>query len=164
MATDNREAFSRLVEMHQNGLRRFLLNMCNGDMMLVDDIAQETFLKAWLGIRRFEGLSGFKTRLYRIAVNEYISYRRSRPAAMLNEAADLSEVQRPDLSGGVESTEARMDSAVLLSKLSETERTVALLFYLEEMSIKDIVKITGITEGTVKSHLSRARKKMAKIE
>ena len=70
MCSDNREAFSRLAELHQQGLRRFIMNLCGGDMMLTDDLAQETFLKAWMGIRQFRGLSGFRTWLYRIAVYE----------------------------------------------------------------------------------------------
>ena len=76
MATDNRDAFSRLVVAYQEELRRFILNLTSGDGCLTDDIAQDTFLKAWLGIRSFQGLSGFRTWLYRIAVNEFLSYRR----------------------------------------------------------------------------------------
>ena len=164
MCSDNREAFSRLAELHQQGLRRFIMNLCGGDMMLTDDLAQETFLKAWMGIRQFRGLSGFRTWLYRIAVNEYISYRRSRSNAMLNEAADAADLQ---ISASVDTesrADAGMDAQTMLAQLSESERTISLLFYLEEMPIKEIVKITGMAEGTVKSHLSRARKKMAGIQ
>ncbi len=75
MATDNRDAFSRLVVAFQDGLRRFLFNLTDGDAALTDDLSQETFIKAWLAIRSFHGMSGFKTWLYRIAVNEFVSYR-----------------------------------------------------------------------------------------
>lgn len=51
MATDNRDAFSRLVVAYQEELRRFILNLTSGDGCLTDDIAQDTFLKAWLGIK-----------------------------------------------------------------------------------------------------------------
>ncbi len=164
MASDNREAFSRLVEIHQQGLRRFLLNMCGGDVMLADDLAQDTFVKAWLGIRQFHGLSGFRTWLYRIAINDYVSYRRSRTNTVMNQAADTSEILQPDPYDGISATDARMDASTLLAGLSESERTVALLFYLEDMPIKEIAKVTSMAEGTIKSHLSRARKKMAKIQ
>ena len=163
MASDNREAFSRLVEMHHEGLRRFLYNLC-GDAMLTDDLAQETFLKAWLGIRSFRGLSGFRTWLYRIAVNEYASWRRSRQTMMLDTAADLTAVRG---SVGVTDTgaaDASLDASTLLASLKETERMVTILFYINDMSIKEITKVTGIAEGTVKSHLSRARKKMAAVK
>lgn len=164
MCSDNREAFSRLVEQHQQGLRRFIMNLCGGDMMLTEDLAQETFLKAWMGIRQFRGLSGFRTWLYRIAVNEYISYRRSRSNAMLNEAADAADLQISSSVDTESRADAGMDAQTMLAQLSESERTISLLFYLEEMPIKEIVKITGMAEGTVKSHLSRARKKMAGIQ
>ena len=164
ICSDNREAFSRLVELHQQGLRRFLLNLCGGDEMLTDDLAQDTFLKAWMGIRGFRGLSGFRTWLYRIAVNEYMSYRRSRANAMLGAAADISELRLASGEDSAVRAEAAVDARTLLAQLSESERSVALLFYMEEMPIKDIVKITGMAEGTVKSHLSRARKKMAGIK
>ena len=54
------------------------------------------------------------------------------------------------------------DLAEAMASLSETERTIVLLFYYEDRPIKEIVKITGLAEGTVKSHLSRAKTKMAK--
>lgn len=162
MATDNREAFSRLVELHQEGLRRFLFNL-SGDAMLTDDLAQETFLKAWLGIRSFKGLSGFRTWLYRIAVNEYVSWRRNRQAALLGQAADLTSLTsgEPSVSG---TSDAGMDAQTLLATLKDTERMVTILFYINDMSIKEITKVTGMAEGTIKSHLSRARRKMAAVK
>ena len=56
---DNRDAFGRLVEAYQPRVRRFLLNLTMGDEMLTDDLSQETFIKAYVGIRSFKGLSSF---------------------------------------------------------------------------------------------------------
>ncbi len=155
-ASDNRRAFSRLVEMHEQPLRRFLMNLTNGDAWLVDDIAQETFIKAWLGIRQFHGLSGFRTWLLRIAVNEFMSFRRrQRPEAMESEALQkFSEA----VEGGQQSVSDRLDMTKALDTLGETERMVVLLFYLEDLPIKEICRITSMPEGTVKSHLSRGRR------
>lgn len=75
---DDREAFGRLVEEYQSEMRRFFLNMSGGNAALSDDLAQETFLKAYLSIRGFKGLSKFKTWLYRIAYNEYYDWARKR--------------------------------------------------------------------------------------
>lgn len=160
MASDNRRAFSRLVEIHQHGLRRFILNLTAGDEALTDDLSQETFLKAWLAIRSFHGLSGFKTWLYRIAINEYSSYRRSVAARFGVGAVDAAELNVPEGVSSVGIAEAKMDVATIVSRLPENERIVVLLFYLEEQPIKEIVKITGMPEGTVKSHLSRARSRL----
>ena len=156
MASDNRDAFSRLVEIHQQGLRRFLLNLTNGNEALTDDLAQETFLKAWLAVRSFHGLSGFKTWLYRIAINEFSTYRRQ--AARYDIAGmDAGGMVIEDMSASTSTMDARMDVASVIGRLPEKERLVTLLFYLEELPVKEIVKVTGMPEGTVKSHLSRAR-------
>jgi len=162
MATDNRDAFSRLVVAHQDGLRRFIFNMTDGDAMLTDDLSQETFIKAWLAIRSFRGLSGFKTWLYRIAVNEFVSYRRKHKATMtvgIESAPPDARISTHEH----QSADARLDVTTLLNQLPENERMVALLFYIEDMPIKQICKVTSMPEGTVKSHLNRARNHMAKI-
>ena len=64
-------SFDRLVQKYQSPIRRFLLNLTLGDTMLSDDLAQETFIKAYLNIRSFQGISAFSTWLYRIAYNTF---------------------------------------------------------------------------------------------
>lgn len=160
MASDNRDAFSRLVEIHQQGLRRFLLNLTGGDENLTDDVAQETFIKAWMAIRSFHGLSGFRTWHDRIALNELSNYRR------LSGRMETTPVDNPALhiaDTSAPSPDARMDAAALIRTLPDNERTVVLLFYLEEMTLKEISKITCMPEGTVKSHLSRARSRLRSL-
>lgn len=160
MATDNREAFSRLVVAYQDQLRRFIFNMTGGNIYLTDDIAQETFLKAWFGIKSFQGLSGFRTWLFRIAINEYVSYRRKNARTVLSENEPVQTDVSNEMSD-IKSIEANIDVATVLNHLPDAERIVTLLFYLEDLSIKQICKITSMPEGTVKSHLNRARHHMA---
>ncbi|MDE6283137.1 MAG: RNA polymerase sigma factor [Muribaculaceae bacterium] len=162
MASDNREAFSRLVEIHQEGLRRFLLNLTGGDESLADDLAQETFIKAWLAVRSFHGLSGFKTWLYRIAINEFSTFRRQ-TSRFNYTSVDASAMSILDDTNHGGATDARMDVEKIIKMLPEKERIVVLLFYIEELPIKEIVKITAMPDGTVKSHLSRARQHLAKF-
>ncbi len=149
VAGDDRHAFERLVDEYNDGLRRFLLNLTLGDACLTDDLAQETFLKAYLSLRSFQGLARFKTWLYRIAYNEYYSYMRK-----LKEEYPESETQHND---------AKMDVERCLKVLNETERSIVLLFYMEDRPIKQISEITGLPPGTIKSHLSRSKAKMAKV-
>ena len=160
VATDNRDAFSRLVVAHQDGLRRFIYNL-TGDHYLTDDIAQDTFIKAWLGIRSFQGLSGFKTWLYRIAVNEFVSYRRK--TSNSTESYDLTAATTISTSDMHAATEAYIDVTALIKTLSDSERIVTLLFYLEDMPIKKIASVTSMPEGTIKSYLNRARNHMAAV-
>ena len=73
----NKRAFGRLVEKYQSPIRRFFLNQTGGNEPLSDDLAQETFLKAWLNIGQFRGAANFSTWLYRIAYNVFYDYTRS---------------------------------------------------------------------------------------
>ena len=69
--SDDRRAFARLVDAYQPILHNFFLNLTGGNEALCDDLAQETFIKAYTNIRQFRGLSHFKTWLFRIAYNNF---------------------------------------------------------------------------------------------
>lgn len=158
VAADDRHAFGRLVDEYSPHLRRFLFNLTGGDAMLTDDLAQETFIKAYTSLRSFKGLARFKTWLYRIACNEYTALmRNTHPSEDISDYPNIGS-----LTEDVSLTDMRHDISVGLSALNPTERTLILLFYLEDRPIKEIVKITGLPEGTVKVYLSRAKVKMAK--
>ena len=158
--TDSRSAFERLVVEYSPELRRYLMNLTLGDASLTDDLAQDTFLKAYMSIRSFQGLSRFKTWLFRIAINEYYAYVRKRRDQRMDGMAETPVIECVT---PLRNVEAGIDAQKCLAVLSETERSVVLLFYMNDLPIKEIVKITGMPEGTVKSHLSRAKVKMAKV-
>ena len=153
---DDRHAFGLLVEAYQPRLRRFFLNLTLGDEYLSDDLAQETFIKAYIELRSFRGMSRFGTWLYRIAYNEFYSYKRSQHPTW-----DLEGVQEPSASP-TDSTEASLDVKTAMAGLSEIERTVVTHFYIDDMPLKKVATITGMKETTLRSHLHRAREKMAK--
>lgn len=156
IAADDRDAFGQLVIAYEAGLRRFILNLTMGDAALSDDIAQETFLKAYLAIRSFKGIASFKTWLYRIAYNEFITFKRR-----YVETNDIENTTPVIGSDTVAQSDAKMDLQVCLNALNDSERTIVHLFYIEDQPIKKVCEITGYPEGTVKSYLSRARTKMA---
>ncbi|MDD2961133.1 MAG: RNA polymerase sigma factor [Muribaculaceae bacterium] len=155
---DDRNAFGVLVEEYQVGIRRFLLNLTMGDVLLSEDLAQETFIKAYLNIRSFKGISKFKTWLYRIAYNEFYDWTRKRKEERLDETIQIDEPI-----DSVNSADAQIDVMNCMKSLNDTERSVVTLFYLDDCQLKKICEITGMPEGTVKSHLSRAKAKMAKV-
>jgi RNA polymerase sigma-70 factor (ECF subfamily) len=74
----DKTAFDLLTRKYQSSIRRFFLNLTMGDNPLSDDLAQETFIKAYLNLNGFQGLSGFSTWLFRIAYNVHYDYVRSR--------------------------------------------------------------------------------------
>lgn len=153
----NTRAFDQLVHKYQSPIRRFFLNLTCGDSELSDDLAQDTFIKAYTNIASFRNLSSFSTWLYRIAYNIFYDYIRSR-----KETADL-DAREIDAISSVEQENVgqRMDIYQSLKTLKEAERTCVTLFYMEDVSIDKIAGITGMPVGTVKSHLSRGKEKIA---
>ena len=73
-------AFEELVHKYQSPVRRFLLNLTHGDEALSDDLAQDTFLKAYQSIGQFKGMASFQTWLMRIAYNAFYDHQRRRRA------------------------------------------------------------------------------------
>ncbi len=158
VAADDRRAFGRLVDEYQEPLRRFLLNLTCGDTMLAADLSQETFIKAYKAIKSFRGTSRFKTWLYRIACNEYYSHRRA-----YHPTADIDAVPDDQAESSETLSDRHIDIAEAIKRLNDNERATVLLFYMEDMPLRKIAAITGMPEGTIKSHLSRARTKLAHI-
>ena len=74
----NKKAFDQLVRKYQSPVRRFFLNQTLGDEQLSDDLAQETFIKAYVNITKFRGMASFSTWLMRIAYNVFYDEVRSR--------------------------------------------------------------------------------------
>ena len=70
----SRRAFDRLVRKYQSSLRRTLLSLSGGDEYMVDDIAQDTFIRAWTYIDSYNARSSFKTWLYAIAYRVFYDY------------------------------------------------------------------------------------------
>ncbi len=158
-------AFGQLVRGHQEAVRRFLCRLTSGDQMRADDLAQETFVRAWQGLASFRQLSGFETWLLRIAYRVFLDDERKRPSYSLDEAddsqmaaavADSSSVHNEDGGWGL-----RHDLDRALAILPETERTCVVLQCVEGQSIREIAQITSLPENTVKSHLLRGKKHLA---
>ena len=73
----NKKAFDQLVRKYQSPVRRFFLNQTLGDEQLSDDLAQDTFIKAYVNITKFKGLASFSTWLFRIAYNVHLGWSHS---------------------------------------------------------------------------------------
>ena len=151
----NKRAFGRLVEKYQSPIRRFFLNQTGGNEPLSDDLAQETFLKAWLNIGQFRGAANFSPWLYRIAYNVFYDYTRSHK---ITEEIDQAVALRQANSGD---TALQLDLQQALAILSPAERSCITLQLMEGQPIDKISEVTEMAEGTVKSHLSRGKQKLA---
>lgn len=152
----NKRAFDALLRKYQSQVRRFLLGLTVGDSQLADDLAQETFIKAYMNIGKFRGLSSFSTWIMRIAYNTHYDYRRTHHQT---EDADTPAVAAR--SGGTTADCALgIDILKALATLRPEERTCITLQLIEGQPIDKIASITGMTSGTVKSHLHRGKEKL----
>jgi len=153
----NKRAFDELVRRYQSPVRRFFLNQTLGDEQLSDDLAQDTFLKAYLNIGQFKSLSSFQTWLMRIAYNVFYDHCRKKnvECGLLNDDCSAMSATSDSHSS------FKIDLYAALALLKPDERTCITLQLIDGYDIQKIVEITGIKEGTVKSHLSRGKDKMA---
>ena len=152
----NKKAFDQLVRKYQSPVRRFFLNQTLGDEQLSDDLAQETFIKAYVNITKFRGMSSFSTWLMRIAYNVFYDDVRSRKQT---EDIDTSSAVRQSSKSG--DSNLKMDIHAALALLKPDERSCITLQLIDGYPVDQISKITGINENTVKSHLKRGKDKMA---
>lgn len=157
VAFGNKRAFDSLVKKYQSSIRRFFLHQTLGDKELSDDLAQETFIKAYTHLTTFKNLSNFSTWLFRIAYNVFYDYIRNR-----KETSGLEDWE-VDATYQIEQKRIgeEMDIYRGLSLLKETERTCVTLHYMEDLPIEKIAAIMEIPSGTVKSHISRGKEKLA---
>ena len=151
----DKAAFNELVRKYQSPIRRFFLHQTLGDEQLSDDLAQDTFIKAYTNIHQFKGTAAFSTWLYRIAYNVlYDHHRRQRPTtdtdcpAVANRCAANSEQGM------------KMDVYGALARLADKERTCVTLQLVDGYPIERIAEITGMAVGTVKSHIFRGKQKL----
>ena len=155
----NKRAFDELVRRYQSPVRRFFLNQTLGDSQLSDDLAQDTFIKAYLNIASFRAMASFKTWLMRIAYNVHYDYRRK-----MKEMKGMDEMKNDSAAHSsflISHSSLKMDLYAALALLKPDERTCITLQLIDGYDIAAIAKITQLKEGTVKSHLSRGKEKMA---
>jgi len=159
----NRRAFDELVRRYQSPIRRFFLHQTLGDSQLSDDLAQDTFLKAYTHISMFHGLASFQTWLMRIAYNVYYDHCRTENGKRRTESYDLSQAVQGNHTSpfSTPNSEFKMDIYAALALLKPDERTCITLQLIDGYDIRQIAAITQMKEGTVKSHLSRGKEKMA---
>jgi RNA polymerase sigma-70 factor (ECF subfamily) len=159
------DEFARVVSQHRPQIFRFLLASTR-DMDLAETLTQECFLKAHRNWSSFRGESSAMTWLMRIAINLQKDHWRNRRMrfwrSTQTHSVDLDEASEW-LPSGESSAEQKMLAKEqvrhvwkAMDGLSERQRSVFLLRYIEERELSEIASITGLSEGTVKAHLSRA--------
>ena len=161
--------FAGIVATHRPQIFRFLLASTR-DVDLAETLTQECFLKAHRSWSNFRGESSAMTWLMRIAINLEKDHWRNRRLQFWRHtrtnAVDLDEASEW-LPCGERSAEQQLLAREkveqvwkVVAKLSGRQRTIFLLRYVEDLELADIARSTGLSEGTVKAHLSRAVSKV----
>ncbi len=148
--------FELIVKKYQEPIRRFFLSQTGGNSQLSDDLAQDTFIKAYKNLDKFRGDSSISTWLYRIAYNTWYDYTRSNhPTQDIAQGPGMLKPEREADVG------KKLDLQSALAILNDNERTCIVLQLMEGQPIDKISEITGMKANTVKSHLSRGKEKLA---
>jgi RNA polymerase sigma-70 factor (ECF subfamily) len=162
------EAFRALVERHSRAVFRLAQRM-TGSAQDAEDVVQDTFLKAYKQLSRFESRANFGTWLHRIAVNCSIDLIRSRPhresGADANDleqfgAADQTEAPPSSPERLMLSTEVQERITAAMAGLSRMERAAFALRHFEGQSIDEISRSLGLKTNATKHSIFRAVRKM----
>lgn len=138
---------------------RLAWRLVGGDDMAAEDIVQDAFAKALRGLPGFRGGSSLDTWFYRIVVREAQSFRRWRSVRRRWNVALGDDVPAPRVEGpGDPSLRRRIDDA--LGRLSRLQREAFALVHLEGLTVREAAEVLGRSEGTVKTHLHRALRKL----
>jgi RNA polymerase sigma-70 factor (ECF subfamily) len=156
VASKSHNAFASLVKRYQSGLRYSLRQITGGDEMLADDIAQETFIKAFKSITMFNGQSKFSSWLYRIAYNLFISHHRVARNRELPYGDDQPE-HRVTTS---EETDLQRDLARAMLKLPPQQRMALHLHLHKQLTHQEICTIMELPLGTAKTAINRGKKRL----
>jgi RNA polymerase sigma factor (sigma-70 family) len=163
------QAYAELCCRHSNQILRKILRITR-DVADAEDTLQETLLKAYVHIGRFEGRSAFSTWLTQIAINSALMLlrkKRSQPVYVFESGSKTDDFKLPEPTETSPNPEESHMQNILENELvrairflSPTLRVVMQIRYREDASVAEIAKILDISESAVKSRLLRARSKI----
>lgn len=167
------EAFANIVELYLPKIFSLCLKL-TGNREDAEDCAQETFIKVWTSLGDFRESSSIYTWIYRIAANtcnDYLRKKSRHPILSLegegteSDDAPLLHIkdERPLPDEQFIENESVEQVRWLLLQIPDGMREILVLRDLQQLSYKEISKLIGVAEGTVKSRLFRARKEMMKL-
>ena len=163
-------AYDQLVRRYQTRIYSLAYNM-TGNKEDAEDMVQDVFVKAFSYLKSFRGTSSFYTWIYRIAINRTINFlkrRKKKQAVSLNDVdegverdpayVELSARESPVRDASLTELQEKLNKALLT--LSEKHRTVVVLHDIQGLPHDEIARMTGCSEGTVRSRLFYARQQL----
>jgi len=160
LAREDHHAFGELVRRYQSPVRGFLARMTRQDLARADDLAQETFLKAWQKLQTYRGGARFSTWLFGIAFNEFRMSARRSPNVVWPEPATAGFNEAPEPVAPAQDGHLAMDLTAALLLLSAPERAAVVLCCQNGLSHEEAAQVLDSPLGTVKTNILRGREKL----
>lgn len=154
------ESFRYLYRLHAESAWRLALSVCR-HRTNAEEAVQNSFIAAFRYIHTFQGESTFKTWLLRIVLNESVRIQKKEKNYRwepLDHMDDDAEPLQVHAAATLQQKELKEQITKILALLNDKERIVLHLFYMEELSVKELAGLLGFTEANVKILLHRARK------
>ena len=156
--------FPALVEQYKRPLYALAYDL-TGNHHDAEDLSQEVFIKAYRGMAGFRGEAQVYSWLYRIAVNTFLNKRRKKALRFRQLWDDFSHVPpgtdpQPETDRQAEADVMRRHVETALKQLSPRERSAFVLRHYQDLSLREVADAMDVAEGTVKSLLFRAAKKL----
>jgi len=153
----DKEAFEKLIVENKVAMYKVAISILRNDEDAGDAIS-ETIFKAYKSIKNLKDVNFFKTWLIRILINEcnYMLKQKRRIVSIEN-------YQVADTTNEHNVSDDSIDIQIALDKLDKELKLIVVLYYYNKMKIEEIANILNIAEGTIKSRLYTARKKLYEI-
>ena len=159
ISADDHRAYGDLVQRHQGPVRGWLRQL-TGDAVRADELAQDTFIRAWEKLHTFSGRGKFAAWLMKLAYNTFLQSRRgAKRDQRLVEAVGSNQALMMAKSGSSLASELP-DLPKMLAVLSDRERHAMVLCYAFGLSHGEASEVTGLPLGTIKSHIKRGKSKI----
>jgi len=156
------DAFEELINRYLKPIYNFIFQL-TGDLAVADDLTQETFVKAWKNIRRFDQNKSFKTWIFTISKNttwDYLKKKKTIPFSSFTDEEGYNQLENIAEAGVLpDEMLMRSDAAEILEKklkeLPEQYRLVLTLHYKEDFSFSEIAEVLKVPYNTIKSQHQR---------
>lgn len=158
----NEEAFSKLIISEKEGLFKIAVSRME-TIEDAEDVIQETIIEAYIKIRKIKKHEAFRGWIRTILINKINKFYERKEKKDIKIKTKLMENYKKD-NNNIIKTEEDIDFKILLNKLEDVEKTIVLLFYNDGYKVKEISQMLNMNENTVKTKLSRARKKIEKMK
>ena len=150
------EAFERLLDHYEAKVFRMAVMMLR-DASRAEDVTQDVFVKLWRALPSYDGRAALSTWLYTIARNTCLSALRSES---YRKTTPLDCAQEP-MVGHIRPVDLALKQC--LTRLPAVQRDVLTMFYFQDRNIAEVARILDLPEGTVKSHMHRARRALGEM-